>query len=75
MAGTFLQPTDAIVARDDSTWDALFHDIAALGMSDVYLQWSAANGTYENGVIHWPQSPADLAKRVLDAAAKHGLRA
>lgn len=75
MAGTFLQPTEALVARDDAAWDALFGEIAALGMKDVYLQWSAADGVYEEGVIRWPRSPAALAKRVLDVAAKHGLRA
>lgn len=75
LSGTFLQPTEAVVARDDAAWDALFGEIAALGMSDVYLQWSAANGVYENGVIRWPRSPAALARRVLDAAAEHGLRA
>src|SRR5262245_6641105 len=68
LSGTFLQPTTAVIERDAAAWDGLFADIARLGMKDVYLQWSAADGVYEGGEIRWPRAPAALARRVLDAA-------
>ena len=73
LGATFLQPTAAIRARE-SRWDELFDDVRRLGMSEIYLQWSAGVGVMEEGEARWPEDPAPFVRSVLDRAARRGLR-
>lgn len=73
LSGTFLQPTREVRARMDA-WNRLFADTARLGMTDVYLQWSAADGVYEGGEVSWPEDPNPFVREVLDRADAVGLR-
>lgn len=73
LSATFLQPTTEIRTRG-AEWDVLFGDIARLGMRDVFVQWTAAHGTYQDGSITWPDDPSVLARDLLDLASKHDLR-
>lgn len=73
LSGTFLQPTRDVRARMGE-WNALFADIARLGMTDIYLQWSAADGVYEDGEVTWPEDPTPFVREALDRADASGLR-
>lgn len=73
LAATFLQPTVAIRAQE-SRWDELFADVRRLGMSEIYLQWSAGVGEMDEGEAQWSEDPAPFVRSVLDRAARRGLR-
>lgn len=74
--GTFVQLTSAAAARPRAEWERLFTDQEALGIDEVFLQWTAADG-----VAFYPASagePRDAAEGmvdlVLELAERHGQR-
>ncbi len=73
LEATFLQPTAAIRAQEPR-WGELFADVRRLGMSEIYLQWSAGVGVMDEGEARWSEDPAAFVRSVLDRAARGGLR-
>lgn len=65
--GTFVQLTSAAAARPRSEWQALFDDARALGLEQVFVQWTLADG-----VRFYPAPPGVAGE---DAAREEGAEA
>lgn len=74
--GTFVQLTSAAAARPRAEWERLFADMAALGIEQVFLQWTAADGVaFHPAGGEEPRDAAEgMVDLVLELAARHGQR-
>lgn len=61
--GTFVQLTTAAATRPREEWERLFADLAALGIEEIFLQWTSADG-----VAFYEASAASNASGADDAA-------
>lgn len=71
---TFLQPTRAAALRPRADWERLFADLAAVGIGEVFVQW-----TWADGVAFYAQETpgADdvpLVDLLLELAERHAMR-
>jgi Domain of unknown function (DUF4434) len=74
LRGTFVQLTTAAAERPRAEWDTLFAEMRAIGVEQVFLQWTWADG------VAFYASPDDrdagrpIVGTLFDLAAQHGMR-
>lgn len=74
LRGTFLQPTRADALRPREDWEGLFAGMAQLGIEQVFVQWTAADG-----VAFYAREPAGaddvpLLALLVELAERHDMR-
>ena len=81
--GTFLQLTRADALRPRAAWERLFADMAAVGIAQVFVQWTSADGVAfyapsvaGAGSADVPPRPDDvpMVDLVFALAERHGMR-
>lgn len=72
--GSFVQLTRAAALRPRADWEQLFADMAAIGVSNVFVQWTLADGVAF--YAREPRQPDDvpIVDLLLDLAERHGMR-
>jgi len=74
LKGTFLQLTDAQLARPASQWQQLFDELRAIGINTLFLQWTVVDRKpLFQTARHESATNASLAS-ILDLAAQSGIR-
>lgn len=80
--GSFLQLTRAAAERPPAEWERLFADMAAIGVAQVFVQWTLADGVAfwaPGGPERVPDAPPPLdhvpmVDALLGLAERHGMR-
>lgn len=81
--GTFVQLTRADALRPRADWERLFADMAAVGIAQVFVQWTMADGVafYASSVAgsdsgNAPPRPDDvpMVDLLFELAERHGMR-
>jgi len=72
--GTFLQLTRAAAQRPRADWERLFADMAAIGIEQVFVQW-----TWADGVAFYAAEPAGaddvpMLDLLFELTGRHGMR-
>lgn len=72
--GSFVQLTRAAALRPRAEWEQLFADMAALGIEQLFVQWTLADGVAFYG--REPRQPDDvpMVDLLLELAERHGMR-
>lgn len=72
--GSFLQLTRAAALRPRAEWERLFADMAAIGVSQVFVQWTRADGVAFYAAE--PPGPDDvpMVDLLFALAERHGMR-
>jgi hypothetical protein len=71
---SFLQLTRVAALRPQEEWERLFADMAQVGVEQVFVQW-----TFADGVAFYPQTPAGkddvpIVPLLFQLAQRHGMR-
>jgi hypothetical protein len=72
--GSFVQLTRAAALRPRAEWERLFADMAAIGVSQIFVQWMHADGVAF--YAEEPPNPDDVPMLdvLFDLAERHGMR-
>jgi hypothetical protein len=72
--GSFLQLTRTAALRPRADWEALFADMAAIGVTQVFVQWTLADGVAF--YAREPRQPDDvpMLDLLFELAERHGMR-
>jgi len=74
LSATFLQLTRTAALRPPADWERLFDDLARAGVTQVFVQWTLADGVAF--YARQPAAPDDVAilDRLFALAERHGMR-
>jgi Domain of unknown function (DUF4434) len=73
LKGTFLQLTEAQLARPPAEWRQLFVELRSIGINTLVLQWTVVDGKPLFRVRHETTDKTPLAE-ILDLAGQFGIR-
>jgi hypothetical protein len=74
LGGTFIQPTNLQAAWSSADWRRLFDDFVALGIMNLFVQWTVLDGTAFFPSTRFRSSRATTLPLMLDLAARARIR-
>ena len=72
--GSFLQLTTVAADRPREEWETLFADMRAIGIDQVFLQWTRADGVAFYATPDDQDTERPIVETLLELAAAHGMR-